>query len=418
MRILVLTNMYPPHAFGGYEQSCQDVVEFWRAAGHEVLVLTSTVRVAEVDRAPEPPDEVRRLLQLYWDDHEILNPSLRNRLLMERSNKRALEGALEDFAPDVVSAWAMGAMSLGLLGIVIRRGLPVVSVVCDDWPYYAPNVDAWMRPLSSRPRLARLVGLLTGLEVTLPALDTAGTGCFVSQFLLDTVRQRSAWSFPDATVVYSGIKTEEFPFVRSDDEAFRWRLLYVGRIDPRKGIDTVVRALASCPQSATLDVVGRGDDRHLDELRELAASLSLGQRVRFRSMPRAELAEVMHAADALVFPSVWDEPFGLVPLEAMSSGLPVLGTPVGGAAEFLADGVNCLQFPPGDVDALVAKLHDLASDPQLRARLVDRGRVTAAELDADRLARVLEEWHCHCAAAAGSPRPPDRRLSVSAEDIG
>jgi type III pantothenate kinase len=115
---------------------------------------------------------------------------------------------------------------------------------------------------------------------------------------------------------------------------------------------------------------------------------------------------------------VWDEPFGLVPLEAMSSGLPVLGTPVGGAAEFLADGVNCLQFPPGDVDALVAKLHDLATDPQLRARLVDRGRVTAAELDADRLARVLEEWHCHCAAAAGSPRPPDRRLSVSAEDIG
>jgi glycosyltransferase involved in cell wall biosynthesis len=418
MRILVLTNMYPPHAYGGYEQSCQDVVERWRAAGHQVLVLTSTVRVPGVDQAPDPAHEVRRVLRLYWDDHEILDPPLRVRLQMERANRRALDAALGEFAPDVVSAWAMGAMSLGLLGFAIRRGLPVVSVICDDWPYYAPLVDAWMRPLVAHPRLARAVGLLTGLEVTLPTLDSAGIGCFVSQFLLDAVRERSVWSFPDATVVYSGIKTVEFPFVRRGDDGFRWSLLYVGRIDRRKGIDTVVRALARCPESATLAVVGRGDDRHLGELRDLAASLGLEQRVRFLALPRAELAEVMHASDALVFPSVWDEPFGLVPLEAMSSGLPVVGTPVGGAAEFLADGVNCLRFAPGNEDALVAALHRLADDPKLRMRLVEGGRVTAAELDVDRLAENLERWHRHCAARAASPRPEERRLMLSAGEGG
>jgi glycosyltransferase involved in cell wall biosynthesis len=412
MRILVLTNMYPPHAFGGYEQSCQDVVERWRTRGHEVLVLTSTVRVPGVDVGAEPPDDVRRLLRLYWADHEILNPPLPVRYRMERSNRRALDAALSEFTPDVVSAWAMGAMSLGALGTVIRRGLPVVSVVCDDWPCYAPVVDAWMRPLHARPRLARVIGLLTGLEVDLPPLDTTGSGCFVSQFLLDTVRERSPWSFPDATVVYSGIQTEEFPFDASH-EAFGWRLLYIGRIDPRKGIETVVRALERCPDSATLDVVGRGDDRHLAELRTLADSLGLEKRVQFRVSRRQDLSDVMHAVDALVFPSAWDEPFGLVPVEAMSSGLPVIGTPVGGAAEFLAGGSNCLLFPPGDVDALVDALHELAGDPHLRARLVSGGQATASELGVDRLADVLEAWHQYCAGRAASPRPENRRLSSS-----
>jgi glycogen(starch) synthase len=418
MRILVLTNMYPPHSYGGYEQSCRDVVERWRAAGHEVLVLTSTVRVPGVDERQEPPNEVRRLLRLYWADHEILDPPLRVRYRMERSNRRALDAAVEEFAPDVVSAWAMGAMSLGALGAVARRGLPVVSVVCDDWPCYGPYVDAWMRPLRTRRRLARVIGLLTGLEVDLPPLDSAGTGCFVSQFLLDTVRERSPWSFPDATVVYSGIKAEEFPFAQPGAGPFGWRLLYVGRIDPRKGIETVIRALARCPETATLAVVGTGDDRHLLELRALAASLGLEERVRFQASPRAEVAGLMHGADALVFPSVWQEPFGLVPVEAMSSGLPVLGTPVGGSAEFLVDDVNCLRFPPGDVDALVDALHRLAGDPQLRARLVAGGRATAAELGVDQLADVLEAWHRHCAAGADSPRPEARRLPSSADGPG
>ena len=123
----------------------------------------------------------------------ILDPPLRERYQMERANRKALDTAVEDFAPDVVSAWAMGAMSLGSLGTVARLGLPVVSVLCDDWPCYAPDVDAWMRPLRTHRRLARVVGLLTGLEVDLPPLDSAGTGCFISQFLLDAVRERSPW---------------------------------------------------------------------------------------------------------------------------------------------------------------------------------------------------------------------------------
>src|SRR5437868_9212139 len=84
MKVLVLTNMYPPHHYGGYELSCRDVMDRFRARGHDVTVLTSTVRVGGV---ADPPDErsrgVRRDLQLYWEDHRLLSPPVWRRVTIE-----------------------------------------------------------------------------------------------------------------------------------------------------------------------------------------------------------------------------------------------------------------------------------------------------------------------------------------------
>lgn len=418
VRILVLSNMYPPHAYGGYEQSCRDVVERWEKAGHEVLVLTSTVKVPGVAESPaEERGAVRRELDIYWEDHEILNPPLLRRLRWERANARRLERALRDFRPDVVSAWAMGAMSMGLLSALGRRRIPVVSVICDEWPVYGPVVDAWLRPLASRGSLARGIGLATGLPVSPPDLDQLGPACFVSDFLRTVVRERSPWSFPVSGVVFSGIATDEFVF-ETRPATWDWRLLYVGRIDPRKGIDTVVRALALLPEQATLDICGTGDNSHLGELRELATSLGVSARVDFTSSPREELCERYAAADVLVFPPVWEEPFGLVPLEAMACGTPVVATTVGGAAEFLYDGENCVTFAPGDERSLVEALERVAADEGLRDRIVRAGRSTASELGIDGLAEVLEEWHSFARAEPGVLRPADRVLPSARKGSG
>src|SRR5207302_8306778 len=111
VRLLVLSNFYPPHHYGGYELSCRDVVERFRQRGHEAVVLTSGQRVAGVS---DPPDEaasgVRRELQLYWDDHQLTSPLLPRRLAVERANQAALAAALDAGRPDVVSVWNMGAV--------------------------------------------------------------------------------------------------------------------------------------------------------------------------------------------------------------------------------------------------------------------------------------------------------------------
>ena len=127
---------------------------------------------------------------------------------------------------------------------------------------------------------------------------------------------------------------------------------------------------------------------------------------------RAELRERYAEADVCLFPTEWPEPFGLVPLEAMACGTPVVATGSGGSGEFLLHGENCLRFPPGDAAALAAAVRRLADDPDLRRRIVRTGFATANELSVDRLADVLEAWHIAAAGRYASGRPGDRVLQV------
>lgn len=404
-RVLVVTNMYPPHHYGGYELSCRDCVERWRAAGHDVLVLTSRLRVPG---AVTPPGEtgVMRALRIYFRDGDLHAPPVPVRLAWEWANQRALRRALRAFRPDVVSVWHMGAMSMGLLTTLVRSGARLVYMVCDDWLVYGRDLDGWARLFPAHPRLARLAPLfdrVLGVPCTLPA-DLGASGRFL--FVSEVVRARSAamtpWSFPDTAVVHSGIDTRDFPIPAAPPppRAWAWRLLYVGRLDPRKGIETLLRALALLPAEATLSVVGDGPPAYRARLADLVGELGCAGRVRFAVLPRPELRAAYQAADALVFPSEWEEPFGLVPLEAMACATPVVATRTGGAAEFLANGANCLAVPPGDPAAIAAALHRLADDRSLRCGLVAGGLATAARFTTDRLAAVIGE---HLFAEAGAP---------------
>ena len=106
------------------------------------------------------------------------------------------------------------------------------------------------------------------------------------------------------------------------------------------------------------------------------------------------------AADAILFPVTWNEPWGLVPLEAMATGRPVIATGTGGSGEYLRDGENALLVPPGDAGALAEAVKRLAADPDLRAHLRAGGLTTARRYSQaafeDRVIAVLER-------AAGQP---------------
>ena len=392
--------MYPPHHYGGYELSCQDVVERWRRRGHDVAVLTTDMRVTGV---ADPPDErtagVWRDLRFYYADGDLHLPPVWRRPALERHNQRVLASTLARFRPDVVSLWHMGAMSFSLITSLVERRLPLVCVVCDDWLSYGPDVDGWMRLFDGgraplRPA-RRVVERLIGVPTHLPDLSAAATFCFVS----DSTRRRAAeharWRVSGSSVVPSGVAPEDFP--RPDEAAgarpWRWRLLFVGRLDERKGIDTAVEALADLPAETILDVVGKGDDAYRRRLEAIAADVGAAGRVRFSAARRSELGARYRAADALVFPVRWDEPFGLAPLEAMASGTPVVATGTGGSGEFLVDGVNSLLFGPGMAGELAATVRRLADDADLRAALVRGGYDTARHLTVDRQADDLETLH-------------------------
>jgi len=402
LRILVLTNMYPPHHYGGYELACRDVVERWRRRGHEVTVLTTTMRLRGVQ---DPLDEggVQRELDFYFRDGDLYAHPTWKRPLLERANQRVLRRAIEDVRPDVVSVWHMGAMSFSLLATLAERGLPLVYVVCDDWLSYGPNLDGWMRMFQPAGRIPRLIGDLVErvwrVPTQLPDVGRSGAFCFASRSTQDRSEAAGRWAFPDASVVPLGVDLTDFPNPTEPPGArpWRWRLLVVGRLDQRKGVETAVRAMAHLPKEASLEIIGRGDAAYRARLEAAAAAVGGGGRVTFSVCDRTELSARYQRADVLLFPVEWEEPFGIVPLEGMASGTPVVATGLGGSAEFLVDGENALLFRPGDHEDLAAAVRRLAAEPSLRAGLVDRGLRTAAGLTADRLADTLETRHVEAA---------------------
>jgi SAM-dependent methyltransferase len=184
--------------------------------------------------------------------------------------------------------------------------------------------------------------------------------------------------------------------------------------------------MAFLPPAATLTILGPGSDAERQRLRRLTSELGLAARVRFESVEHAEVADAYRSHDCLIFPSEWPEPFGLVPLEAMACGTPVVATGVGGSSEFLGDGRNCLLFVPGDASELAEAVRRLADEAGLRRTLVEGGRITAAQFDLDVTAEAFEQ--CHVAAAAGRldelelmrhPAPPSStRPSLTAHGGG
>ncbi len=389
MRILAVGNMYPPHHLGGYELMWQAADDHARSCGHEVRVLASDHR----ERSVQEPDAagVFRTLRWYWswERYEFPELSVPERVRLERANAAELRRHLADFRPDVVAWWAMGCMSLSLIEQVRRAGVPAVGVVGDAWMDYGPQVDAWTRIWRGwRRPIAPLAQRVTGIPAASDPLAGVGPVLFASDMLRRKARERGV-ELAVADFAHRGVERELFePAARPD---WGWRLACVGRIDPRKGIDLAIEALARLPAEATLAIVGGGDDDHLAELRALAANRDVAERVTFTTSERDRLQNVYAAADVIVFPVVWEEPWGLVPLEAMAVGAPVVASGRGGSAEYLRDRENCLIFDvEGGGEALAGAIRELAGDPELRERVRSAGFRTSGRLTVDAYDAAIE----------------------------
>src|SRR4051794_26908280 len=126
MRVLTLTNGYPPHAYGGDELTCDDVMRRFCAARPHGTVVPGGERLPGVADAVEP--HVHRRLRLYWDwedNRPAIPRNPRARLRIEQHNLRELDAALHLSRPDIVSVWHMGALSLSLLAELEGRGIPM-----------------------------------------------------------------------------------------------------------------------------------------------------------------------------------------------------------------------------------------------------------------------------------------------------
>jgi glycosyltransferase involved in cell wall biosynthesis len=167
-------------------------------------------------------------------------------------------------------------------------------------------------------------------------------------------------------------------FVKTTDEAVPYptsrNIVFAGRIVADKGLDVLIKALVASPESWDhLTVAGDGWDRERCE--HLASSGGIAEKVTFLGHLRTdEVRQQLGNARVVVVPSRWPEPFGIVGLEAMAMGRPVIASDVGGIPEWLDDRETGILVPPGDVAALAAEVTALLADPSRAEEMGQQAR--------------------------------------------
>ena len=380
MRILVISNLYPPCCIGGYEMRCRDVVDGLRAKGHQVRVLTS---IYGTDATTVKEAHVERCLPHLWSGFGPL-ASFWHQLQCELRSAYALKRALHEFKPQLISVWNMYLLSGALLTLVERASRPVVFHLDDDWMLKEdPWSQAWARHSSLLQRVVKsAVRPWVNHRIASVAASIISSQCvFISAFRKHQYEE-AGWPVSASPVLHGGVPDA---FLGRRFETLGpvqppRRLLFAGVITPAKSPHLAIEALARLRRAGyadlTLSIIGpdHHDREYVQHLKTLVRTEGLQASVHFQgAAPREAMPAVYHAHDIFLFTSNAPEGFPLTILEAMANGLPVIASLSGGQNEILRNGINSLTYQPNDISMLTDNIKALVDRPLLARELAEAG---------------------------------------------
>ena len=407
MRILFLSNFFPPARPGGYTQWCHEVAERLAERGHNVGVLTSRY---EREKAPVGEQNIYRLFHLEGDlDYYEPIHFFTQWKKQHRENLACLENTVRDFAPDLIFVWGMWSLSKALPALA-ERLLPgrVVYYLSDYWPvaldmhttYWQLPARRW--PIQLLKRVLSKVAMSMLAKESQPDLKLEKVIC-VSNRVRDLLVE-AGLPIEHACIIHGGTDIERFLEVRKRDYRSRpLKLLYAGQLVQHKGVHTAIEAMAKLVKELRtgqihLTLVGSGHPDYEAVLRDLVERKSLGDYITFHSpVSKGEMPALLQQFDILIFPSIYEEPLARMTQEAMVSGLVVIGTTTGGTKEILRDGETGFTFAPEDGDGLAEQVTRLLTDPDLCYRVAEAGRQTVLEgFTLDKMVQEIEAYLVSC----------------------
>jgi glycogen synthase len=406
MKILVLSNLYPPSFIGGYELLCAQAVDVLRARGHDVHVLTTPFK-------PAPPSSYIcrefRMASVYDGPlTEKTHPAARRAAEIESKyisafNVSVLLQHLEQFAPNVVYMHNLvGLGGLGLLACLQHQKIPWVWQLGDAVPYHLCSTQTsagylgeefWGRPA---PGLVRAYSQhVEGVYISCSSRLVAEIESYGIE-LRGRVEILPYW--------FHGMRSTARGPYRQDGEL---RIASAGQLGPHKGTDLLLHAAAGLLKTGrtrfTLDLYGSVDSPmwqvHIDKL-------GLRPHVRLMgSRPQSELARAYRNCDLFAFPTLSREPFGVAPLEAAAQGcVPVLAACCG-IGEWMVHGIQCLKAErtvKGFVDAFSDVYDGKVDLDELGGRAADLvWRDFHIDAVLPRIERILQETARKSRAGAG-----------------
>ena len=310
--------------------------------------------------------------------------------------------ALEAEAADRYEAAGLPTEALNLYRFnlpTLRRLLHLIrqhSIELIDWNFYsplnpyvvslmtlAPKVQHYYTDHSSRPSNSNgASGVSLKLRMKKVLLKRYRKVLCISDFLMEYLERQKIWA--NLSRCHFFINTNRFQpdaqarssLRREMGVEERFVILAVANLNPGKGIEVAVRALAASGSEAVLWIVGDGGEA--ERLRTLCDELSVSSRVRFFGRQQ-DVGPYMKAADCFVCPSIDAEAMGFVNLEALACELPVIGSKIGGIPEFVEDGETGFLFTAGDHRQLADRINLLINNPETQRRMALNARRAAVE---------------------------------------
>jgi glycosyltransferase involved in cell wall biosynthesis len=313
-------------------------------------------------------------------------------VLTSKAPGQAARERIEGFTVHRVASWRKGVHDCGFRGAItfLLFAVPAFLRLTRSknyivLHYYFGLPTGMLQWLPGRHRKIPYIVSLRGSDV--PGYDRFNTSLeFFHRLLLPVTRsiwhkaskvvalseplkQTALEAVPDAdiAVIANGIESEKFynANTRSGDSS-TVRLICVSRLIERKGIQHLLRALKVMQHPVHLSIVGEGN--YQQQLIELATEYEVADKVTFHGYcPRERLVDLYSASDIFVLPTM-AESFGLVFIEAMACGVPIIGTRVGGVPDIVLED-NGILVEPGDYLAVRRAIDELAGDPQRRAAM-------------------------------------------------
>jgi len=405
MRILVLTNLYPPHHAGTFDHHCESVTESLRLRGHVILVLTSSHGL----RGEQRDGEIERRLLLNGVFGHPSVTGVMDLKPLEIHNNQVLTETIDQFQPDVIHVFSLVGLSKSLIFTLYNAKRPVVYDIYDYWLSASVREDPWLR-FWNAPRLSFLdQSKRKALEVSgerlrldstaptrlmrgydrVPAIFGEGKErgvvepnsvagfrfdriYFCSQ-TLKRLTEQVGFCVSHAEVIYPGITAAYIGDIKGANVPMK-KYLIVARLSEESGVLTALKALKiarAARLDITLSIYGKGNSGYIAQLRSFVVANQLPAEFLDVSNQITDLAAVYKGHDVLLHTPEWAEPFPFTALEAMGCGMPVIGSRSGGMEELLRHGENSLTYLSGDAEELAARIQELQISPVLRCQMAE-----------------------------------------------
>ncbi|AGA80429.1 glycosyltransferase family 4 protein [Echinicola vietnamensis] len=389
MKILYINSLYAPDIRGGAELSLKLMVEGMQSRGFDVAVLalmpegelhSSTVDGVKVYRAG--------LKNRYWP-YDTGQPPAYQRLLWhvkDRENRDMMPYLREVVArerPDVVSCHNLAGWSVAVWDELRTLGIPMVQVLHDLY-LLCPNSNMYKNDTACK-------GIC--MECKLLRLHHQGKSAQVnavvgiSQSILQRFEAEGYFPHAHKQVIHNTRQIPDPGPPRTRTAQAPLRVGYLGTLSRIKGIEWLIETVKQVDFPIHLHIAGKGKESYETHLRSISE-----EHANIEFMGYAQPAELFSNIDVLAVPSLWEEPLGMVAIEALAHHIPVVANAAGGLKETVQEGINGF-FCHGDEPAsLAAALKTLYENPEDYQRLSAQARGSvAAILDRDRMLDAYQD---------------------------